>query len=150
MKRLLEVKGKRSVDSFHRNSALAMGQVQDDAERGWLAGSDRAHSQLREEFWQNVTVPGEGETYNQSLERLDGWRTSSSWRTNVPRCARPRRSCGGHFREEHQLPTERDDEKFSDVFAGNWETERNRSYRNRWSLSRCIATRVTSKLRVFS
>jgi succinate dehydrogenase / fumarate reductase flavoprotein subunit len=34
--------------------------------------------ELREEFWENVKVPGTAADFNQSLERPDEWRISSN------------------------------------------------------------------------
>jgi succinate dehydrogenase / fumarate reductase flavoprotein subunit len=124
VKRLLEVKGKRSVDSFHRELGLLLWDKCGMARNA--AGLQEAIAripQLREEFWQNVTVPGEGETYNQSLERAGRVADFLEFGELMCRDALARdESCGGHFREEHQTPdgeAKRDDEKFADVFA--WE-----------------------------
>ena len=69
-KKLLDVNGKRSVDSFHRELGLLLwdkcGMARNAA--GLREALERI-PELREEFWKNVSVPGEGESYNQSLER---------------------------------------------------------------------------------
>ena len=80
---------------------------------------------LREEFWNNVNVPGLGETFNQSLERAGRVADFLEFGELMCRDALARdESCGGHFREEHQTADGealRDDENFADVFA--WEYE---------------------------
>jgi succinate dehydrogenase / fumarate reductase flavoprotein subunit len=124
VQRLLEVKGKRSVDSFHRELGLLLwekcGMARNAA--GLQEAIDRI-PRLREEFWQNVTVPGEGETYNQSLERAGRVADFLEFGELMCRDALARdESCGGHFREEHQTSegeAKRDDKNFADVFA--WE-----------------------------
>ena len=120
--KLLSIKGKRTVDSFHR----ALGKIVWDecgmsrnAEGLTLALSKIR--QLREEFWSNVTVPGSGDDLNQSLEKAG--RVADFFELAELMCidARERNeSCGGHFREEYQTPegeAQRDDERYSYVAA---------------------------------
>ena len=122
IERLLAIKGKRTVDSFHR----ALGKIVWDecgmsrnAEGLTLALSKIR--QLREEFWSNVTVPGSGDDLNQSLEKAG--RVADFFELAELMCidARERNeSCGGHFREEYQTPegeAQRDDERYSYVAA---------------------------------
>jgi succinate dehydrogenase / fumarate reductase flavoprotein subunit len=122
VERLLSIKGKRTVDSFHR----ALGKIVWD-ECGMsrnAEGLTMALSkirQLREEFWSNVTVPGSGDDLNQSLEKAG--RVADFFELAELMCidARERNeSCGGHFREEYQTPegeAQRDDERYSYVAA---------------------------------
>jgi succinate dehydrogenase / fumarate reductase flavoprotein subunit len=79
--------------------------------------------EIREEFWQNVNVPGSGEELNQSLEKAG--RVADFLELGELMCldalAREE-SCGGHFREEHQTEegeAKRDDERFCHVAV--WE-----------------------------
>ena len=71
MQRLLAIKGKRTVDSFHRE----LGKIMWDncgMARNAEPGCSKALQQipaLREEFWQNVNVPGSGDELNQALEK---------------------------------------------------------------------------------
>jgi succinate dehydrogenase / fumarate reductase flavoprotein subunit len=123
-KRMLDVNGKRSVDSFHRELGLLLWDKCGMARNA--AGLQEALAripQVRDEFWANVTVPGQGETYNQSLERAGRVADFLEFGELMCRDALARdESCGGHFREEHQTPegeAKRDDENFADVFA--WE-----------------------------
>ncbi len=124
VKRLLDANGKRSVDSFHRELGLLLWDKCGMARNA--AGLKEALAripELREEFWNNVTVPGQGETYNQSLERAGRVADFLEFGELMCRDALSRdESCGGHFREEHQTPdgeAVRDDENFASVFA--WE-----------------------------
>ena len=68
--RLLAVKGKRTVDSFHRELGLLMwnycGMARNEAGLTTALGKIPA---LREEFWRNVLVVDGSETVNQSLEK---------------------------------------------------------------------------------
>src|SRR5438128_2251084 len=70
VRRLLSIKGKRTVDSFHRELGKLMwekcGMARNAAA---LREALEKISELRDEFWKKVRVPGEGESYNQSLER---------------------------------------------------------------------------------
>ncbi len=123
-KRLLAVKGKRTVTSFHRE----LGQLMWDhcgMERS-KKGLEHALGKipgLREEFWKNVTVPGSGQELNQSLEVAG--RVADFLELGELMCldALERdESCGSHFRIEHQMAdgeAKRNDEKFCHVAA--WE-----------------------------
>jgi succinate dehydrogenase / fumarate reductase flavoprotein subunit len=129
-KKLLSVNGKRSVDSFHRELGLLLWDRCGMARNA--AGLREALAkipQLREEFWSDVSVPGSGEDFNQSLERAG--RVADFFEFGELLCfdalARDE-SCGGHFREEHQTPEGealRDDENFAAAFA--WEYQGNGS-----------------------
>ena len=121
--RLLEINGKRTVDSFHRELGLLMwdkcGMARNDA--GLRAALKRL-PELREEFWQNVRVPGENEELNQALEKAG--RVADFLEFGELMCydaLHRRESCGGHFREEFQTgegEALRDDANFA--YAGAW------------------------------
>ncbi len=120
--RLLSIKGKRTVDSFHRELGkivwdyCGMARTAEGLETA--IGKIRA---LRGEFWENVTVPGSGDDLNQSLEKAG--RVADFFELAELMCidARERNeSCGGHFREEYQTAegeAQRDDEHYSYVAA---------------------------------
>jgi succinate dehydrogenase / fumarate reductase flavoprotein subunit len=78
---------------------------------------------LREEFWNNVSVPGSGDNLNQSLEYAGRVADYLEFAELLTLDALHRKeSCGGHFREESQTPEGealRDDANFSYVAA--WE-----------------------------
>ena len=123
-KRMLDVHGKRSVDSFHRELGLLLWDKCGMARNA--AGLEEAIARiprLREEFWSNVNVPGDEETFNQSLERAGRVADFLEFGELMCRDALARdESCGCHFREEHQTgegEALRNDEDFADVFA--WE-----------------------------
>jgi succinate dehydrogenase / fumarate reductase, flavoprotein subunit len=128
--KLLAINGKRSVDSFHRELGLLLWDKCGMARNA--AGLSEALARipaLREEFWQDVRVPGDGEEFNQSLERAGRVADFLEFAELMCTDALTRdESCGGHFREEHQTPDGealRDDENFADVFA--WEYQGNGS-----------------------
>jgi succinate dehydrogenase / fumarate reductase, flavoprotein subunit len=122
--KLLNIDGKRTVDSFHRELGHIMwdycGMGRNDA--GLRHALERIPA-LREEFWQNVNVPGSGNEINQSLEKAGRVADFLELGELMCRDALHRtESCGGHFREESQTEDGealRDDEKFSYVAA--WE-----------------------------
>ena len=130
VRRLLEVRGKRSLDSFHRELGLLLWDKCGMARNAsGLREALEKIPQLREEFWASVRVPGRGEDFNQSLERAGRVADFLEFSELMCTDALERdESCGGHFREEHQTPDGealRDDEKFADVFA--WEYRGNGS-----------------------
>ena len=122
IQKLLSIKGKRTVDSFHRELGKIMW---DECGMSRTAqGLEKAIGQiraLREEYWQNVTVPGSGDDLNQSLEKAG--RVADFFELGELMCIdalERNESCGGHFREEYQTPdgeAQRDDEHFSYVAA---------------------------------
>jgi succinate dehydrogenase / fumarate reductase flavoprotein subunit len=122
--RLLSIKGSRTVDSFHRELGKLMwdrcGMARDAA--GLRAALARIPA-LRQEFWQNVNVPGSGADLNQSLEKAGRVADFLEFAELMCTDALHREeSCGGHFRTEDQTPdgeAQRDDDRFAYVAA--WE-----------------------------
>ena len=122
--KLLSVKGKRTVTSFHRELGSLMWEKCGMARtaEGLREAIERIPA-IREEFWENVLVPGSGAELNQSLENAA--RVADYMELAELMCIdalHREESCGGHFREEYQTPDGealRDDERFSYVAA--WE-----------------------------
>src|ERR1700723_3063114 len=122
IQKLLAIKGKRTVDSFHRELGKIMweycGMSRTAEGLGHAIGQIR---ELRDEYWHNVTVPGSGDDLNQSLEKAG--RVADFLELGELMCIdalERNESCGGHFREEYQTPdgeAKRDDEHFSYVAA---------------------------------
>ena len=117
-------KGKRSVDSFHRELGLLMWEycgMSRSAEG--LQKCLKAIPELRAEFWESLKLPGEKGELNQNLEKAGRVADFLEFTELMCRDALERdESCGGHFREEHQSPEGealRNDEGFSYVAA--WE-----------------------------
>ncbi|HEY3455810.1 MAG TPA: fumarate reductase/succinate dehydrogenase flavoprotein subunit [Bryobacteraceae bacterium] len=122
MQKLLAIKGKRTVDSYHRELGKIVWEYCGMSRTA--AGLNTAIEQvrtLRDEYWENVNVPGSAADLNQSLEKA--WRVADFFELAELMCidARERNeSCGGHFREEYQTAegeAQRDDENFSYVAA---------------------------------
>ena len=124
-RRLLEIKGTRSVDFFHRDLGKLLWEFCGMARTA--EGLRYALEQipaLREQFWRDVKVLGSGEELNQSLERAG--RVADFFELAELMCIdalQRNESCGGHFREEYQTPEGealRDDENYSYVAAWNY------------------------------
>ena len=122
--KLLAVRGKRTVDSFHRELGHIVWEKCGMARNA--AGLKEALQripELREEFWKNVNVLGGGEEFNQSLERAGRVADFLEFGELMCHDALDRaESCGCHFREEFQTPEGealRNDKDFSYVSA--WE-----------------------------
>jgi succinate dehydrogenase / fumarate reductase, flavoprotein subunit len=124
LNQFLSIRGKRSVDSFHRE----LGKIMWD-----YCGMSRTASglttalaripALREEFWSNLNVVGGNEELNQSLEKAG--RVADFLEFGEVMCLdalEREESCGGHFREEYQTPEGealRQDDRFANATV--WE-----------------------------
>jgi succinate dehydrogenase / fumarate reductase flavoprotein subunit len=123
-KRLLNVRGQRTVDSFHKELGRIMWEYcgMSRSEQG-LKQALQEIPRLRDAFWDDVKIPGVGNDLNQSLERAG--RVADFLELAELMCIdalNRSESCGGHFREESQTSENealRDDENFSYVAA--WE-----------------------------
>ncbi|HWQ08988.1 MAG TPA: fumarate reductase/succinate dehydrogenase flavoprotein subunit [Holophaga sp.] len=122
--RLLAIQGKETPTYYHRALGRILwehcGMARNEA---GLRQALRLLPELREEFWQNVRIPGSGADVNQVLE-LAG-RVADFLELGELICLdalERRESCGCHFREEWQTPegeARRDDARFCHVAA--WE-----------------------------
>jgi len=120
--RLLNVKGKRTPTSIHRELGKIMWDECGMARnRSGLEGALERIPALREEFWENVNVVGEPGTLNQQLEMAARIADFIELGELMCRDALHREeSCGGHFREEYQTgdgEALRDDEHYAYVAA---------------------------------
>jgi succinate dehydrogenase / fumarate reductase, flavoprotein subunit len=126
--KLLSIKGSRTPASFHRELGQIMwdycGMARDAA---GLKKALELIPKLRDEFWRDLKVPGEGAELNQTLEHAG--RVSDFLELGELMCRdalHREESCGGHFRVEHQTPDGealRDDEHFAYVAAWEWAGE---------------------------
>jgi succinate dehydrogenase / fumarate reductase, flavoprotein subunit len=125
---LLETRGRRSVDSFHRELGRVMwdncGMARSESSLNSALAKIR---ELRESFHREVRVPGEAGELNQSLEKagrvVDFLELAEL--TCIDALQRTE-SCGGHFRIESQTPdgeAKRDDDNFCYVAAWEWQGE---------------------------
>jgi succinate dehydrogenase / fumarate reductase, flavoprotein subunit len=122
---LFSTRGRRTVDSFHRE----LGRLMWD-ECGMARSESGLHKalaripELREEFRTDVRVPGEDGSLNQSLEKAG--RVADFLELAELMCIdalNRAESCGGHFRVESQTPdgeAMRNDDEFSYVAAWEW------------------------------
>jgi len=134
-KRLLAIKGKRTVDSLHRDLGKVMWEDCGMARnRKGLESALGKIPEIREEFWKNVNVTGEALEVNQALEKAGRVADFLELGELTCRDALEREeSCGGHFREEYQTPEGealRNDEKFSHVAAWEYAGENRPPIRN--------------------
>jgi succinate dehydrogenase flavoprotein subunit len=124
VKRLLEIRGKRTVDSLHQELGKLMwnecGMVRNEA---GLRHAMAKIPELREEFWHDANVLGGNDEFNQALEKAG--RVADFLELAELMCLdalHREESCGCHFREEFQTSdgeAHRDDERFCYVSA--WE-----------------------------
>ena len=123
-RRLLEVKGSRSVDSFHRELGKLMWDYcgMSRTAEGLKFALEQI-PRMRAAFWNDVKVLGTGEELNQSLEKAG--RVADFFELSELMCLdalERNESCGGHFREEYQTPdgeAQRDDEHY--MYGAAWE-----------------------------
>ncbi|OEU67855.1 MAG: succinate dehydrogenase flavoprotein subunit [Desulfobacterales bacterium PC51MH44] len=124
IEKLLSINGKRTVDDFHKQLGLILwdycGMSRNDQ---GLMKAQTMIQELREEFWENVIVPGSNEEFNQSLERAGRIADFLEFGELMVIDALARKeSCGGHFNEAYQTEeneAKRDDENF--CHAAVWE-----------------------------
>jgi succinate dehydrogenase / fumarate reductase flavoprotein subunit len=124
VKKFLANKGGKTVLELHRE----LGQVMREyvglsrTEEG-LTKAIGIIAGLRDQFWKDVRIAGNGEEFNKNLEMAG--RVSDYFEVGdlIARDAMQRKeSCGGHFREEYQTPegeAMRDDQNF--MFVAAWE-----------------------------
>ena len=122
--RLLAINGSRTVDDFHMElGALMWDRCGMARSAEGLEEALRAIPELRERFWREVRVPGNGADLNQELEKAGRVADFLEFAELVCRDALQRdESCGAHFREEHQTEegeAKRRDDGFS--YTAAWE-----------------------------
>ena len=121
---LMNIKGSKSVDSFHKRLGRIMwencGMYR--KEEG-LKKSLEEIPKLRQEFWNDVRIPGSCKELNGELEKAGRVADFLELGELMCRDALHRKeSCGGHFRGEYQTSdgeAKRDDENF--CFVSSWQ-----------------------------
>lgn len=122
--RLLNIKGNKTVDEFHRELGLIMWEHcgMSRNEEG-LKKAKKQIQELREEFWNNVKILGGGNELNAELEKAN--RVADFLELGelmVDDALHRSESCGGHFREEsatEEGEARRKDDEFA--FVSAWE-----------------------------
>jgi succinate dehydrogenase / fumarate reductase flavoprotein subunit len=132
VQRLIDIKGTRPVDSFHRELGLIIWDYCGMARSAeGLTEAMGKIQKLRKEFWSDLKLIGGADGINMELERAG--RVADFLEFGELMCldALTRdESCGGHFRTEHQTPDGealRNDEQYSFVSAWKYEGEGNTS-----------------------
>ncbi len=129
--KLFAIKGKHSVDHFHKKLGKIMwdkcGMARN--EKGLTEAISEIRA-LREEFWKDVRVTGDANEFNPELEKAG--RVADFLELGELMCMdalQRKESCGGHFREESQTEdgeAKRDDDKFA--FVAAWEYKNQGSF----------------------
>ncbi len=122
--KFLNIKGTKSVESFHKRLGLIMWNKCGMARnKEGLTEAIAEIQALRKEFWSDVRVLGSADEFNPDLEKAG--RVADFIELGELMCKdalHREESCGGHFREEHQTEegeAKRDDVNFAYVAA--WE-----------------------------
>ena len=122
--KLFSIKGKKSVDAYHKELGLIMwdnvGMARNEA--GLKEAIEKIKA-LKADFWKNVYVAGDNDQFNQELEKalrlVDFFEIGELMAYDA---LNRNESCGGHFREEMQTEegeTKRDDENY--MYVAAWE-----------------------------
>ncbi|MBQ3950325.1 MAG: fumarate reductase/succinate dehydrogenase flavoprotein subunit [Bacteroidales bacterium] len=122
--RLMDIKGNKTVDYFHKRLGHIMWEyVGMSRNEESLTKAAAMIDELENEFWQNVQVPGDIESFNPEMEKALRLADYFELARLITADALHRKeSCGGHFRTESQTPdgeTLRDDEHF--MYVAAWE-----------------------------
>src|SRR5690625_301462 len=121
---LLDIKGSKSVDHFHKTLGKIMwdkvGMARNEKH---LKEAIEEIRELRDQFWKDVRVPGSLNEMNPELEKAQRVADYMELAELFAMDALHREeSCGGHFREEYQTEDGealRDDENF--MYVAAWE-----------------------------
>ena len=124
LKRLLNIKGKTSVETFHKRLGKIMWNKCGMARNAQgLQEAITEIQQLKTAFWNDVRIPGEINEMNWELDKAG--RVADFIELGELMCIdalQRNESCGGHFREEYQTgegEALRDDENY--LYAAAWE-----------------------------
>ena len=130
IEKLMNIKGKRSVDSIHKELGhvmwdfVGMGRTKES-----LTTAIAKLKEVRKTFYSDLRIPGSAEDLNIELEkalRLEDF--IGIGELMAYDALNREESCGGHFREEHQTPEGealRHDDKFSYVACWKYTGEGN-------------------------
>jgi succinate dehydrogenase / fumarate reductase flavoprotein subunit len=138
--RMMNIKGGKTADELHRKLGKLMwdncGMARNEQSLNKLL---EEIPKLRDEFWNDLRIPGDAATLNQELERAGRVADFIELGELMARDALERReSCGGHFRTEFQTQdneAQRDDEKFCHVAAWEYQGEGKAAKRNTEALN---------------
>ena len=124
LNKLTTIGGDKTVDHFHKALGKIMWEYCGMARNTEsLTKAKKLVSQLEDEFWKSVFIPGNANEMNPELEkayRLEDYFELAQ--LVIDDAMHREESCGGHFRTEHQTEdgeTLRDDEHF--MYVAAWE-----------------------------
>ena len=128
--KLMSIKGKRSVDSIHKELGLVMWDYVGMARtKESLETAIKKIAEVEKTFWSDLRIPGVADSLNIELEKalrlLDFIEIGKLMAYDA---LNREESCGGHFREEHQTEegeAKRNDEEFSYVACWKYTGEGN-------------------------
>ncbi len=128
MNKLMKIKGRQSVESFHKRLGKIMWEKCGMARNATgLQEAIKEIQELKKEFWSDLKIPGEINEMNPELDKAS--RVADFIELGELMCIdalERNESCGGHFREEMQTEegeAKRDDSKFSYVSAWEYKGE---------------------------
>ncbi len=131
LEKFMNIKGTKSVDYFHKKLGKIMwdkcGMARDAEGLTWAIDEIR---KLQVEFWSDVRIPGDLDSFNPELEKAG--RVADFLELGELMCIDAlsrNESCGGHFREESATPegeAERKDDEFA--FVSAWEFKSMNNY----------------------
>ncbi|TMI68465.1 MAG: fumarate reductase/succinate dehydrogenase flavoprotein subunit [Bacteroidetes bacterium] len=121
---LMNIKGKRTVESFHKRLGKIMWEKCGMARNAQgLQEAIREIQELKKEFWSDLRIPGGTDEMNPELDKAG--RVADFIELGELMCIdalHRNESCGGHFREEYQTPDgealRKDDEY---MYVAAWE-----------------------------
>ena len=128
IERLMNIKGTKSVDYFHRRLGKIIWNKVGMArnEEGLKQAISEVQS-LRDEFYKDLRIPGTIESFNPELDKANRVSDFLELGELMAKDALVREeSCGGHFREEHQTEegeAKRNDNDFTYVAAWEYKGE---------------------------
>ncbi len=124
IKRLLSLKGDKTVDEYHKKLGLIMWNYCGMSRNATgLKTAQEKIKALESEFWENLNMVGTNDELNQTLEKA--MRVADFFEMSplmVEDALQRNESCGCHFREEYQTEegeAKRDDENYA--FVAVWE-----------------------------
>jgi succinate dehydrogenase / fumarate reductase, flavoprotein subunit len=121
---MMKIQGSRTVESIHKELGRIMwNNCGMGRNKTGLTKAIEDISKLRKTFWNDIRIPGAANEVNSELEKAGRVADFIDLGELMCRDALVREeSCGGHFREEHQIDGEakRDDENFCHVAAWEW------------------------------
>jgi succinate dehydrogenase / fumarate reductase flavoprotein subunit len=123
LEKMIAINGKRTVDDFHKELGTLLwehcGMSRNDAD---MRKALNRIPELREEFWENVTVPGTPDQFNQSIERAVRVADFLEFAELLVEDAMTREeSCGCHFNVDYQTDeqeAQRDDKNC--CYVASW------------------------------